>query len=85
MSNFDPNSHDSVLTKVLGRLDLQDLRWADSNAEIRRSMDAFRIEVVGIRNAMTALEKFCWACGGGIVVISTALAIMAAAGWLTKH
>lgn len=82
---FDEKSHDSILSTVLARLDAQD-KTTDSNAYlVSRHMEKLTDQIIDLNHRMTKTERFCWACGGGLLVLSTLATIIASMGGLHFH
>lgn len=73
-SNYDDTSHDSVLSRVLTRLDQQD-RTTDTNTyNMARSLEKLTDEIIKMDVRLTGLEKFRWLMAGSVITITTGIA-----------
>ena len=70
---YDPNSFNALASRILERLDQQDVATADHRQEIKTQISTFQGELLNVSGRVTGLEEGAWKQRGFVAAIALAV------------
>ena len=86
MTDFNPNSHDAMLAKILERIDEAERRSVEYRRELKGTVDRILEQATKTNGRVTSLEDWRTSTKARLAAISAAIsASIALAAWLVDH